>query len=229
MKTAQAVRNAANDGQKDEASSPPVELKELREQHFGSLEGVSWSSTRANASGHEKPKDGESREQVQDRAYAFIKTYLTPHLAYPEPRTIAVVSHGMLLHALWRCLVLLQRRNDISFCLGGRKVEDSKMNPLEYIATWSNTGFMELDICCTGLSPSEGVAPSSSYSTLSECISSHRSFHGRSRVHVSMTVKGIDLKDHLQSLKRTRGGIGSSKHDESQKLIDSFVKRRKFD
>ncbi|KAI9666923.1 MAG: hypothetical protein M1831_001428 [Alyxoria varia] len=229
VKTAQAVKDAANDGKNDEASPPVVELKELREQDFGSLEGKSWSSTRENAAGREKPRDGESKEYIQDRAFGFIKTYLTPHLAYPEPRTIAVVSHGMLLHALWWCLVHLQRRDGISLCLRGRRIEDSKTNPLEYIATWSNTGFMELDIGCTRLAPSDGEAPTSSYSTLSECISSHRSFHGRSPVCVSMAVKGLDRKDHLQSLKRTRGGIGSSKHDESQKSIDTFFKRRKVD
>jgi hypothetical protein len=39
-----------------------------------------------------------------------------------------------------------------------------------------------------------------------------------------LTVNG---KDHLKGLKRTGGGVGSSRHDASQKGIESFFKRRK--
>lgn len=39
-----------------------------------------------------------------------------------------------------------------------------------------------------------------------------------------LTVNG---QDHLRGLKRTRGGIGSARHDEGQKSIQSFFKRAK--
>lgn len=43
---------------------------------------------------------------------------------------------------------------------------------------------------------------------------------------VILTING---KDHLKGLKRTGGGVGSSRHDASQKSIDTFFKRRKID
>jgi broad specificity phosphatase PhoE len=43
------------------------------------------------------------------------------------------------------------------------------------------------------------------------------------------TILAINGKDHLRGLKRTAGGIGSSRHDTSQKSIESFFKRRKVE
>lgn len=42
-------------------------------------------------------------------------------------------------------------------------------------------------------------------------------------------IHTINGKDHLKNLKRTGGGVGSSRHDTSQKSIDSFFKRRKLE
>ncbi len=43
------------------------------------------------------------------------------------------------------------------------------------------------------------------------------------------TVLTINGKDHLKGLKRTGGGVGSSRHDTSQKSIDTFFKRRRVE
>ncbi|CAO2650863.1 Nn.00g091600.m01.CDS01 [Neocucurbitaria sp. VM-36] len=43
------------------------------------------------------------------------------------------------------------------------------------------------------------------------------------------TILTINGKDHLTGLKRTGGGVGSSRHDASQKSIETFFKRRKVD
>lgn len=43
------------------------------------------------------------------------------------------------------------------------------------------------------------------------------------------TIMTINGKDHLKGLKRTGGGVGSSRHDVSQRGIESFFKRRKVD
>ena len=45
----------------------------------------------------------------------------------------------------------------------------------------------------------------------------------------STVICMINGKDHLKGLKRTGGGVGSSRHDASQKGIESFFKRRKVD
>lgn len=41
------------------------------------------------------------------------------------------------------------------------------------------------------------------------------------------TILTINNKDHLKGLKRTGGGVGSSRHDALQKGIESYFKRRK--
>ncbi|KAJ4353120.1 hypothetical protein N0V95_003654 [Ascochyta clinopodiicola] len=43
------------------------------------------------------------------------------------------------------------------------------------------------------------------------------------------TILTINGKDHLKGLKRTGGGVGSSRHDASQQGIENFFKRRKLD
>lgn len=45
----------------------------------------------------------------------------------------------------------------------------------------------------------------------------------------SMNILTINGKDHLKGLKRTGGGVGSSRHDASQKTIETFFKRRKME
>ncbi|KAI7316200.1 hypothetical protein KC315_g10848 [Hortaea werneckii] len=42
----------------------------------------------------------------------------------------------------------------------------------------------------------------------------------------STTILAIDSKQHLGGLKRQRGGIGSLAHDEGQKKLDSFFRKR---
>ncbi|KAF2655933.1 phosphoglycerate mutase-like protein [Lophiostoma macrostomum CBS 122681] len=42
-------------------------------------------------------------------------------------------------------------------------------------------------------------------------------------------IETVNGRDHLQGLKRTRGGVGSAGHDSSQKNLDSFFKKRKVD
>ncbi len=45
----------------------------------------------------------------------------------------------------------------------------------------------------------------------------------------SSIILAINSKDHLRGLKRTGGGVGSSRHDASQKSIKTFFKRRKVE
>jgi broad specificity phosphatase PhoE len=43
------------------------------------------------------------------------------------------------------------------------------------------------------------------------------------------TILAINGKDHLKGMKRTGGGVGNSRHDASQKSIETFFKRRKVE
>lgn len=42
------------------------------------------------------------------------------------------------------------------------------------------------------------------------------------------TIETVNGRDHLKNFKRTRGGVGSSKYDASQKSLDSFFKKRRI-
>ncbi|KAF8852908.1 phosphoglycerate mutase-like protein [Acephala macrosclerotiorum] len=46
---------------------------------------------------------------------------------------------------------------------------------------------------------------------------------------LSLLVMAVNSQIHLKGLKKTRGGIGSLKHDSSQKTMDSFFKKRKLE
>ena len=43
----------------------------------------------------------------------------------------------------------------------------------------------------------------------------------------TMTICAINSQKHLAGLKRTGGGVGSARHDEKQKNMDSFFKRKR--
>lgn len=50
----------------------------------------------------------------------------------------------------------------------------------------------------------------------------------RQPLDMTLLVKAVNRLEHLKGLKKTRGGIGSLKHDEGQKTIESFFKKRKL-
>jgi broad specificity phosphatase PhoE len=47
--------------------------------------------------------------------------------------------------------------------------------------------------------------------------------------NLSLVVKAVNCQAHLRGLKKTRGGIGSAKHDDKQQTVDSFFKKRKIE
>ncbi|KAE9376125.1 phosphoglycerate mutase-like protein [Stipitochalara longipes BDJ] len=44
-----------------------------------------------------------------------------------------------------------------------------------------------------------------------------------------LVVKAVNSQEHLKGLKKTRGGIGSLKHDSNQQRVDSFFKKQKLE
>ena len=98
--------------------------------------------------------------------------------------------------------------------------------PLEHLGGWSNTGYLHLDIY-----QQSTVAADASKDFANDIAVSKRE---ATRATASlpplpfrMTIMAVNGKDHLQSLKRTRGGVGSSGHDEGQKKIEAFFKKQK--
>lgn len=67
----------------------------------------------------------------------------------------------------------------------------------------------------------EGTAQTSAELGVGKDASGPHILHGW-----STTILAIDSKQHLGGLKRQRGGIGSLAHDEGQKKLDSFFRKR---
>ncbi len=225
-----------------------TKLPTLREQDFGIYEGKPFSAR------HDKSKqsvDGdkgaqikrqdqerenvESKESMGRRAKAFIDEHLVPIIKQKvddDTSNIAVVSHGIFLSHLWRGFLRLLPVNSVALS-PNLALEGGRGITLEYIGGWSNTGYLELtlrraeaasvdqrqpgDIGQPTL-PGRSTPPSPNKATTTE-----ESLDG-----IKVTIVTINGKDHLAGLKRTRGGVGSSKQEDGQTTIDVFFKKRKL-
>ncbi|KAF3482700.1 uncharacterized protein GIQ15_02024 [Arthroderma uncinatum] len=191
----QRARVTADALKKDHDSK--IVVPDLSEKDFGSLERKSWVSPPAA-----ETRDGfvptESHEDLSARAKKFLDDYLPPVLQEGEEgEAVAVVSHGVILSVLWR--TLKQMCAPLSFSFGPRASLDS--HPI----IWSNTGYLELEIGMIPANDQDGTLAGSADLSAS----------------LSIKVLVINGRQHLVSLKRTRG-IGSSKHDPKQRKMDAF-------
>ena len=212
----------------------------LREQDFGFYEGKPFyaRSRNSNKSGKDNHRsqhrddpdfqDVEAKESMDSRMNDFLGDYLLPLLMTEKKQAdiVAVVSHGIILSHLWRCLLRLLPKNSVAL-LPGLTLGNGGVTPIEYLGGWSNTGYLELEI----QRQSPGAAMSSNDSELPSTPAVSRSVEGDTlpTLHgYQMFVKVVNGKEHLQGLKRTKGGVGSSKFDEGQKSINSFFKKQKI-
>ncbi|OAP55520.1 hypothetical protein AYL99_10493 [Fonsecaea erecta] len=208
-----------------------VRLELLREQDFGSLELVHWSSRRAQHTLDPKipnPEDPsfrpqETTEAMAIRAELFLNDFILPHFASAEnareseQECVAVVSHGLFLSVLWQTLLRKFRTSSITL---GPNVETGGYNrPLEHLPSWTNTGFLEVTI-------QRPVAERADQPRIQQ-HSILMNIHSSALSGYSMTVHGVNSRGHLVDLKRTRGGLGSSPHDVKQQSLDGFFKRPK--
>lgn len=196
--------------------------------------------------------DVESRESLARRADAFLDDHLLPLLNSTEPSdlVIAIVSHGIMLSTLWKRILLRLAEKSVKLA---PELAAAGAVTLEHLGGWSNTGFLELRMSRSIPAVPMPAGSATSDKADSEAKSSHRSEEPGNVETVSSGGAGgppqaqtfprlqklgsdwstvilkINGKDHLTKLKRTGGGVGSSRHDASQRNIDSFFKRRKVD
>ena len=212
------------------------QLALLREQDFGSCEGKSFSARQRNSnisskeeyiSQHSKDpsfRDVESKESMDSRMDTFIQDHLLQLLPdenlYAES-VVAVVSHGIILNHLWRCFMKLFPKRSVALAPGLELVGDRTVG-LDYLGSWSNTGYLELHIQ-QAITDVDAVK-SNSLQPVPQPPRRNTDFPPTS---LKMVVKTVNGTEHLKSLKRTRGGVGSAKYDEGQKKIESFFKRTK--
>jgi len=155
-KTAEAIRLAQRSYETNIAG---IQLLCLREQDFGFYEGKSFSarpreSKKTGKETHRDEhkndpgfKDVESKVSMAVRANNFLDDHLLPLLRSETTRiqrNVAVVSHGIILSTLWRCLLKRFASRTVEFALGLHVGGTGTL--LEYLGGWSNTGYLELSI-----------------------------------------------------------------------------------
>jgi hypothetical protein len=203
--------------------------------------------------------DIESAESMAQRADRFLDDHLVPFFHEPDDTdepVVAVVSHGIMLSKLWKRLLLRLPLKSVSF--SPSLLAGAREYSLGHLGGWSNTGYLELQarrplVPPTAVPPqpaeTDASSPPTPESAPADAVEGQAdakpSPQNTSQVPVSevsqpsnaltvpvgwtTSIETVNGRDHLQSLKRTRGGVGSSRHDSSQKNIDSFFKKRKVD
>ena len=249
-KTAKAIRRAGTEKEK----TPPIQqLSVLREQDFGFYEGKPYHSKPHpwNKSGkevHEDPnrfepgfQDVESKAAMGLRMDSFLDQHLLPLLmntSNGDGLQIAIVSHGIILSRLWICL--LKRFGAQSVRLSTSSIPNKNFTGLEHLGGWSNTGYLELEISSPRTKPQLDSPKAKGHHTLQKDPSAVTTIDESTKYRTpdktsttamlegwKMVVRSINNKDHLKGLKRTGGGVGSSKYDEGQKTIETFFKKRR--
>ncbi|KAI9832454.1 MAG: hypothetical protein M1826_001778 [Phylliscum demangeonii] len=225
--TAESIRGAQpyslEDGSEELVTIP---LSLLREQDFGSYEGKHVSARLRPSKPHSedpdicqhktdgKFRDVESKEAMRARMNEFLDRHLLPLLEPEVPtNTVAVVSHGIILSVLWRCLRKRFPPGGLAAVPGVIPPVNGK--PLEYLGSWSNSGYLELEIL-----PVEKLRQPPDASSIVDSTAAPPLLH-----NWFIYIKQINALGHLASLKRTGGGVGSAKHDFEQQKIDRFFSK----
>ncbi|TAQ84131.1 hypothetical protein B7494_g7554 [Chlorociboria aeruginascens] len=224
--------------------STPTAVKKdenLREQDFGDYEGKAYRKRSKNNTGDmnhnlARFKDVESKEAMRTRMDIFIDTHLQPlfHTTADED-TVVVVAHGIILIYLWQ-RILARFLHSVAVS-SGVLVGD---RGLHYPGIWSNTGYMDLEIKSIptasidssslplGLESKSWLEVDSKYTSppLTPSASTSAIPLNNPYLQKSLVVKSVNNLEHLRGVKKTRGGIGSSAHDSTQKTMDFFLVKK---
>jgi broad specificity phosphatase PhoE len=193
--------------------------------------------------------DMESKDSMALRTDRFLEDHLFPLLEYTGVHSgIAIVSHGIILSVLWSRL--LQRLPPRSVTFRSELLATHGRLGLERLGGWSNTGYLEVELLRNEplrLEPALPL-PQSPEATIIQVdfvkqvsstapvdepvpevgVSSPRKVASATVLTGWTTIiHAVNSKTHLVGLKRTGGGVGSSRHDDNQKSIESFFKKRK--
>lgn len=234
-KTAGAINLAQGHTDEDghNASLEVTRLAILREQDFGSFEGRPFHARQraSNVSGKENHqsrliedpdfRDVESKDSMNIRVERFIRDQLLPLYdgTHQSDAVVCVVSHGIILSHLWKCFLKQFSGQNVTFASGLYIGNGSKPFP-EHLGLWSNTGYLELNVERLSVKDDRNL----NYDDKS-LSSATKTIQAASPLPLSLLIKTVNGRDHLKNLKRTRGGVGSAKHDEGQRKIESFFKK----
>ena len=247
-----------NDGDEQQGTAVVEVTKTalLREQDFGSMEGVPFYSRPREGGGTGKENerlkhvgeegwvDEESKVSVTRRADEFLDLFLVPLLLEHDAKgereveddegeremTAAVVSHGITLSHLWRALLRRFGKGCVKLAPEVSVGSGGGMGgaTLEHLGGWGNTGFLELQISRRAESPGTRNEDGEAATTLERTTGSESTESTNKMLEgFEMVILTVNGKEHLAGLKRTRG-VGSSRFDEGQRKIENFFKRTKI-
>ncbi|KAF2760571.1 phosphoglycerate mutase-like protein [Pseudovirgaria hyperparasitica] len=220
-----------------QAQSGPLVLQSplIAEQDFGSSEGKSWASRASiDPDMNDQPViPSESRESMESRVDQFLDSHLEPIIAPTDSteQIIAVVSHGIILGVLWRRI--LRRLPPQSVTLSPEIAATNAMIVLEHLGRWGNTCYLELTLTSKSATGAGIVAMTTSGTLAATLQPIPRDMQPGNNTaslvshfgEFTTTISRVNARDHLKSLKRTGGGVGSAKYDSSQPGIETFFKK----
>ncbi|KAI0518395.1 phosphoglycerate mutase-like protein [Xylaria bambusicola] len=201
--TADAIAEACRSTNDDSTSSLPSGVIRVEE-----LREKDFGLSEGKKFGAKDSDDGsETAESMCIRINRFLDHSLSPTIDQlaAENATVVVVAHGIILNVLLKALLLrYPSKSSIQRLTAERTGSD-------YLAPWSNTGVLQ-----ARLEVSDSI---------SRDLASSKIIH--------MIVESTNNVDHLQGLKKTRGGIGSASYDSRQRTMESFFtsasRKRKLD
>ncbi|KAA1135843.1 hypothetical protein PGTUg99_029476 [Puccinia graminis f. sp. tritici] len=187
----------SNDQGTAKKKSDLVVLPLIREQNFGEAEGERWDTGRCTYEGFYsnkalKFKDGESRDDVYERAAKFHKEVIIPEwssiLSNDQPTKhkavhFCIVSHGIFLSEL------------IAYLKAFVEPSGGSSNPEHF----SNTGWERINLTWNWTAD-----------------------HHQPLELVSLKKLHSNVTQHLTGLKRQPGGIGNAPWDPNQSKLDAF-------
>lgn len=190
-----------------ETSLAITRLSELRERDFGSSEGKQFRSVTTPSSSGDRHHHAESHQEMRIRVHRFLNDHLFPVVRLvdstaDERTSVVVVAHGIILNILLK--VLLSKSSPPEL----QKLTGPGLEFSDFLIPWSNTGYLEAEVSAPGGAKSERAARDQD--------------EPLSDPGISIRVIRVNSVDHLQGLKKTGGGIGSSKFDPKQKSMESF-------
>ncbi|KAI1497446.1 phosphoglycerate mutase-like protein [Biscogniauxia marginata] len=205
-----------------------VQLPDLREKDFGSVEGKKFGARDRDKSNiSTSQSDSESIASMRTRVDRFLDTHLVPTVNeyVSENVAVVVVSHGIILNVLLKALL---GRYPTRSSQSHSQRNDRWDVISEYLTVWSNTGVLQAKLEAQAISSPKQAAGAAGSSNKKSTESDHPL-----QARVQLTIELTDNVDHLQGLKKTKGGIGSAKFDSRQRTMDSFfspaLKKRKLE
>lgn len=165
-KTAGLIREAQLSSKSDayslNAVPKVIQLRILTEQDFGYLEGQKWNKRHVELQNTADFGTVETKQAIGQRADTFLDRHLLPLLddtLNGSDPVVAIVSHGIFLSMLWKCLL---RRLPVKSISLSPDLQSTAPPMLEHLGGWSNTGYLELYMTRNEVGNSPSVADAAS-------------------------------------------------------------------